>query len=67
MAKVSEGVARKLNRIERCLNAMEQGKYSDLDIHACCDYIAWVAKYKKAPRSVWEPLCEKATEVCKIL
>ena len=56
-------VERKIARIRKSLNAIEAGRYSDLTIESCCNYIAWVTRYKKVPREIWEPLCEQATNI----
>lgn len=54
------GVNSKLERIQESLDNLELGKYAEFDIHQCCNYIGWVAKFKKVPKEVWEPLCEQA-------
>lgn len=53
----------KLQRISRSLDAIENGKSHEFTLAQCCDYISWVAKWNKVPRSEWEPLCEKATKL----
>lgn len=57
------GVENKIERVRRSLDAMACGRYPELRIDACCDYIAWLARFHKAPESVWLPLCQKATEI----
>lgn len=56
----------KLKRVERSLEAIECGRYSEFSIFECCDYIAWVAKWKKYPEEIWLPLCEKVTELLEL-
>ncbi len=63
MAATTNGVAKKVQRIKRSLDAIELGRYSELDIHQCCDYISWLAKFKKVPEETWHPLCEQATQI----
>ena len=59
-------VTSQLARVQRSLDRMENGGGSvEWTIDKCCDYIAWVAKYKKVPRNVWLPLCEQATRLLK--
>lgn len=53
----------RLKRVERSLDALECGRYSEFTLEQCCDYIAWIAKWKKVPNDVWVPLCEKATRI----
>lgn len=59
------GVYKKIERIKKALDKIERNKYSDLSLDYCCDYICWVAKYKKAPENVWAPICEKITKLYK--
>ena len=56
-------IPNKVKRVERSLDAIECGRYSELTLQQCCDYIAWIARWKKVPREVWAPLCEKATKI----
>lgn len=63
MKSSGEHSLKRLPRIQRSLNALEEGRHSEFDIHACCDYIAWLAKWKKVPESVWNPMCEQATRI----
>lgn len=56
------GVSR-LQRIQRSLDAIETGQYSEFTISQCCDYIGWLAKWNKVTKEVWEPLCEQATRI----
>lgn len=53
----------KVKRVQRALNQMELGKYHDLTLSQCCDYIAWLSRFKVAPAEVWEPMCEQATRL----
>ncbi len=66
MAAPTNGIMKKLQRIERSLDAIESGRYSELTLSQCCDYIAWVAKFKKVPRKTWLPLCERATQLLSL-
>ena len=61
MAKSTAGVTRKVDRIKWSLDALERGSFSEFTIYQCCDYIAWLAKFKKVPEKTWRPLCEQAT------
>ena len=61
MAATTNGVAKKVQRIKRSLDALERGSFSEFTIYQCCDYIAWLAKFKKVPEKTWRPLCEQAT------
>ena len=57
------GIERKLRRVERALDAMETGRWPELTITQCTDYIAWLARFQKVPHEVWKPLCDRATEI----
>lgn len=61
MSKVQ--IPNKLKRVERSLDAIECGRYSEFNIYECCEYIGWIAKWKKVPNDIWVPLCEKATKI----
>ena len=61
MAATTNGVAKKVQRVKQSLDAIELGRYSELSFSYCCDYIAWLAKFKKVPEKTWRPLCEQAT------
>ena len=63
MAATTKGIAKKVQRVKQSLDAIEAGRYSELDIHRCCDYIGWLAKFKKVPEETWRPLCEQATQI----
>ena len=52
-----------VERVERSLNNIERGRYSELTLFECAERIDWLAKWKKVPKEVWEPLCEKCTEL----
>lgn len=56
-------VSTRVERVQRSLDAIENGRPSEFTISQCCDYIAWLAKWKKVPRSIWEPMCEQATRI----
>lgn len=43
----------KLKRVQKSLDAIEHGRHSEFTLSQCCDSIAWVAKWKKYPKSVW--------------
>lgn len=57
------GVEKKIKRVERSIDFMERGMRGELSASQCADYIAWVAKFHKVPKNVWEPLCERLTEL----
>jgi len=57
------GVERKLARIEESLDRIELGKYADLSLSYCADYITWCAEFRKVPKSVWGPICERITRI----
>lgn len=59
----TKGVAGKVRRIKQSLDAIERGSYSEFDIYRCCDYIGWLAKFKKVPEETWRQLCEQATRI----
>lgn len=59
----SQLVSTRVKRVQRSLDAIENGRYSEFTIDQCCDYISWLAKWKKVPASVWEPMCEQATRI----
>lgn len=61
--KKRNGVEKKLERIQRSLDNMELGRYFELDISYCCDYLAWCAKYKKVNENVWLPMVLQATSI----
>ena len=63
MSVVTKGIAGKVQRVKRSLDAIERGSYSAFDIYRCCDYISWLAKFKKVPKETWLPLCEQATRI----
>lgn len=65
-AKPKSGIEQKIERIKDALNRIEMGLYSDFTIYECCDYIAWLAQYKKVPKEVWGALCDKATEIMEV-
>lgn len=60
---IKNDVPSRTRRIQRSLDALESGKYAEFDIHQCCDYIFWLQKWNKAPREIWEPMCEQATRI----
>lgn len=41
----------RLNRVKRALLAHCEGGYAELSIDACCDYISWLARFRKLPQS----------------
>lgn len=63
----TNAVDRKIARIQKSLDAIEAGRFSDLTIEYCCNYIAWIARYNKVPRKTWEPLCKQATNILDML
>lgn len=62
-ARNKESQLDRVRRVQRSLDALESGRYSEFDIHQCCDYISWLQRWNKVPRSVWEPMCEQATRI----
>lgn len=58
-------VEARIDRIIRSLDAIEIGRYHEFSMQECADYIAWVAAFHKAPRSTWEPIAERITELFK--
>ena len=60
---MTRGVEKKIDRIRQSLDAIERGRYHEFTLSECADYIAWLAKYKKAPREVWAPLCDQVTRL----
>ena len=54
---------KRAEQVKKCLDRIEVGSYSELDINRCCDFIGWFAKFKKVPREIWEPLCDQATRI----
>lgn len=57
------GVEQQVQRVKNSLRAIELGMYSEFTIDYCCNYISWLYRFKKVPRSVWEPLCDQATRI----
>lgn len=53
----------KLKRVRKSLDSIENGRHSEFTLSQCCDFIAWVAKWNKYPKVVWEPLCDQATRL----
>lgn len=53
----------KLQRVQKSLDAIENGRHSELTLSQCCDFIAWAAKWKKYDKVVWLPMCEQATRL----
>lgn len=56
-------ISRKIDRISDNLDRIERGLHGDLSLSYCSDYISWVAKFKKVPREIWEPICDKITKM----
>lgn len=52
-----------VERIERSLKNIEQGKWSEFTLFECAERIDWLARWKKVPEDVWSPLCTKCTEL----
>lgn len=63
MAATTNGIAKKVQRVKKSLDAIASGQYSELSFDYCCDYIAWLAKFKKVPEEVWHPLCDQAQSI----
>lgn len=53
----------KIQRVQRALDAIERGTWSEFSISECCDYIGWLARFKKVSENVWKPMCEQATRI----
>ena len=56
----------RLKRVQRSLDALEKGTFSEFTISECCDYIAWLQKWNKVPKEVWEPMCEQAIQILEV-
>lgn len=61
MTELQPGVAKRLKRIERSLNAIESGKPHEFTLDDCSKYVGWLVQYKKVPKSIWEPICDRIT------
>lgn len=57
------GIQKKIKRIERSLDRIERGSWSEFSIEDCADYIGWLAKFNKVPESVWSPLCDRIIQI----
>lgn len=55
-----------VEKVQRSLERIEQGRYSELTLYECADRIDWLAKWKKVPEDIWVPLCEKCTELLDV-
>ena len=53
----------KVKRVQTALDRIERGLWHDLTLSQCCDYIAWLSRFKVVPAEVWEPMCEQATRL----
>jgi hypothetical protein len=40
----------RLSRVKRALLAHCLGNYAEMSVGACCDYISWLAKFRKLPQ-----------------
>lgn len=56
-------VEKRLERVSRSIDFMERGMRGEFSASQCADYIAWVARFHKVSQNVWEPLCERLTEL----
>jgi len=63
MATPASSITKKLQRIERSLDAIESGRHSEFTLFQCCDYIGWVVQFHKVPEKTWAPLCERVTRL----
>jgi len=52
-----------VEKVQRSLDNIERGKWSELSIQQCVDKIDWIARWKKVPEDVWAPLCDQATRI----
>jgi len=52
-----------VEKVQRSLDNIERGKWSELSIQQCVDKIDWLARWKKVPEDVWVPLCDQATRI----
>ena len=57
------GLARKVERMQIALDRIERGAWSEFTIGQCCDYIGWLARFRKVPEEVWGPMCEQAMRI----
>ncbi|MBO6267122.1 MAG: hypothetical protein J6M06_02695 [Synergistaceae bacterium] len=57
------GIEKKIERVQRSLDRIELGVYSEFDIYRCCDYIVWLMQFKKAPEEVIQPLYDQAMRI----
>ena len=53
-------------RTKESVERIERGLWSEFDLFECADYVGWVAKFRKLPKSEWEPVCEKITELLEL-
>lgn len=41
------------------IERLEQGKYTGLDVHWCCDSISWLWKWRKITEEQKDSLCDR--------
>lgn len=58
-AKRRTGAENKLARIEKCLTAIENCRWSDLSLSYCIDYIVWCRKWKKITEEKFTELANR--------
>ena len=54
---------KKWERVKESVRRIEKGQRGEFTLSRCADYVAWVAKFHKVPKSEWEPVCEAITEL----
>lgn len=47
----------------KTLDAIESGKYSDLDIHWCSDTIWWLWKFRKITKEQCDDACNRVIAI----
>ncbi len=57
------GVERKLARVQRSMDAMECGRFAELNASYCADYISWCYRYNKADRKVLSRMADQMTAI----
>lgn len=53
-------------RVKESVERIERGQRGEFTLSQCADYVYWVAKFKKVPRSEWEPVCDAITELFEL-
>lgn len=55
-------INRKLNRIQRSLDAIESGRYAEFSASYCADYLSWCFRYHKEYRERILPMVDLLTK-----